>query len=133
MKKNKKIYFQVYEGIFNRRIHILLNYSVEEYDKWVKKLDKTYEGKANDNDFQAWSSEIIVSDQPTEWIISLKDFHWTISNQGSLIHEIVHTIIKIWAKNNIPFTPDTQEFLAHSVSNLYEDICRKCYKLGYLK
>ena len=77
------------------------------------------------DDFTGFSCTVSVKDKPTEFLIYIKDFQWTIENQGTLIHEIVHTIIKIWDSNNIPHTSDTQEFLATSVSNLYEDITRK--------
>ena len=124
----RPLYFEISETIFNRRVHVLLNATQKEWKAFTKKVGVTtdssgvFEDAAN---FEAFSTQIDSSDRPTQWVIVLKNFDWTIKDQGSLIHEIVHTIVKIWKSNNIPFTPDNQEFLAHSIGNLYEDIVRK--------
>jgi hypothetical protein len=124
-KKIPKRYFQVYDPIFGRRIHILLNYTPEEYAKWLaKKKIKDIFNKEFD-DFMGFSSVLTLEDQPKEFIIYIKSFDWMIKDQGTLIHEIVHTIIKIWGGNNIPYNEHTQEFLAHSISGMYEMIARK--------
>ena len=134
MKKDKSIgkrYIKVGEAIFNRTVHVLLNHSDAEYRGWLKKCFNMDDPPEMDADkFAGRSFELCFFDKPTEWVILVNRFDWDIKGQGTLIHEIVHTIIKIWKSNNIPYTIDNQEFLAHSVANLYEDIARKIWKLN---
>ena len=129
VSKIPKRYFTVKESIFNRRVHVFINYSHKEFAEWAnKKGDSSYNYDDNqDKNFAGFSTELLVSDEPTEWLIVMKHFDWKIKEQGTLIHEIVHTIIKIWKNNNIPFTPDNQEFLAHEIGNLYEDIAAQIF------
>lgn len=135
MKRKKKLpkvipkrYFTVLDSIFHQKVHVFLNHSEADFKKWMKKIGAEYDNdvkESNEADFSGYSSSMTTDTGKTEWLIVLKHFDWTIKDQGTLIHEIVHTIIKIWKSNNIPHNYDTQEFLAHSVSNLYEDVCRK--------
>lgn len=118
-------YFKVYDAVFGRRVHVLLNHTPEQYAKWLNKVDARDVGTKDFDDFAGFSSTIAVRDKPTEFLIYVRHFNWAIKCQGTLIHEIVHTVIKIWDSNNIPHTYDTQEFLAHSIGNMYEDIARK--------
>lgn len=132
MKLNsKKKYFQIEESIFHRKVHVFLNYSSDDVNKWC---GGGKDDSKNDADFGAFSFSLTdAKTGVTEWGIQVKQFDWTISNQGSLIHEIVHTVIKIWRQNNIPYTYDNQEFLAHSISNLYEDIAAKILNIKKIK
>ena len=131
MKKTKnkigKRYIKIYDAIFQRPIHVLLNHTPQDYAKWLTKVGAKDIGDDKFDDFAGFSTSIDIDGKPTEWIIYQKSFDWTIKDQGTLIHEIVHTIIKIWHSNNIPYNQDTQEFLAHSIGNLYEDIARKLF------
>jgi len=126
-KANEKRYFTVYEAVFQRKIHILLNFVPKDYEKWLNKMKAVDVGTRDFSDFSGFSTSLDIDGKPTDWIIYVKNFDWTIENQGTLIHEIVHTIIKIWQSNNIPYNQDTQEFLAHSIANLYEEIARKIF------
>ena len=133
-KPEKKItsigsrYIKTNEPIFNRTIHVFLNYPDKKFIEWARKNgDKNY-SEGWDPNFAAFSQSISIENKPDEYIISIQKFDWTIIDQGSLIHEIVHTIFKIWKTNAIPFALDNQEFFAHSVANLYEDIAYKIRK-----
>lgn len=130
-----KRYFTLYEPIFRRRVHVLLNNSAKDFEKWAHRMgDTTFKADSDEADFQAISRSITNSETGvTEWIIQLRKFEWAVSHQASLIHEIVHTIMKIWNSNNIPHTIDTQEFLAHSIGNLYEEIAAKILRLRRLR
>jgi|ERR1051325_1439957 hypothetical protein len=123
--------FIVHESIFNRAVYVFINWTHSEFAKFAREKGATdYQDDPNyDNNFSAFSTQITVKDCPDQWVICIKKFDWSIQDQGTLIHEIVHTIIKIWKYNNIPFTPDNQEFLAHAVGNLYEDICHEIFKV----
>lgn len=127
MKKEKplgKMQFAVKDCVFHRKVHVLLNFTADDFTHWARRIgDKEYQrdGRA-DRNLAAFSSEIESEDGPTEWLICMKRFNWTIDDQGSLIHEIVHTVMKIFSMNNIPFVLETQEFIAHMVGNMYEDI-----------
>ena len=123
--KIQKRCFVVYDAIFKQKIHILINHTPQEYEKWLNKNKVKDIVVKETEDFTGWVSDFTTEKGTTERIIFIPIFNWTIKNQGTLIHEIVHIIIKIWQSNNIPFNVDTQEFLAHSISNLYEDIAHK--------
>jgi hypothetical protein len=123
--KITKRYFQVYDCIFQQKIHVLMNFTEKDYEKWLNK-NKVEDVEIKDfNNFAGWVSNFETQKGTTERILFIPQFEWTIKQQGTLIHEIVHVIIKVWDANNIPFNADTQEFLAHSIANLYEDIVRK--------
>lgn len=134
MKQEKigKRYFWVREPVFHRKVHIFLGYSSKEFDQWWArghKVIKPIEDETYNDNFHDFSTEINQDGKATEWCIVLGDFNWTIDHQGSLIHEVVHTVVKIWNKNNIPSNIHTQEFLAHEVATLYEDIAGKIFRL----
>lgn len=128
---SKKQYFYVKDSIFSQRVHVFLNYPSKEFVSWAKRQGWEFENEKDyetEGKFAGWSSHATdIKTGRTHWLILVGDFSWTISSQGTLIHEIVHTIINIWKSNNIPYNDDTQEFLAHSIGNLYEDIARKIF------
>lgn len=119
--------FVLYDPIFKQKINVLLNQDEKSYCKFLNKLKVKDVGKKDLelSMFQGFSTYLEREDGLREYIILMKEFNWCIKNQGTLIHEIVHTIIKIWESNNIPYNADTQEFLAHSIGGLYEDIAHK--------
>ena len=117
-----KKHIVVFDSIFHQKISVLLNYSAEDYAKWLNKNKIKDVVIESFNDFSGWTSEFTTEKETTKRIIFIPRFQWTLEEQGTLIHEIVHVIIKIWQANNIPYNQDTQEFLAHSIANLYEDI-----------
>ncbi len=131
-RSQEKKYFTVEEAVFHRRVHVFLNYSNEDYQKWCKKL-RVEDLHSDNKEFSATSFEFDHDNKPTEWAIFIKRFNWSIGSQGTLIHEIVHTIIKIWRVNNIPYGLETQEFLAHEITNLYEDIAAKIMNVKKIK
>lgn len=124
-KKIQSEHYVVYERIFIQQIDIFLNYTLEKYTDWLTKNKiKDISAKSIEN-FLGWTSDYETEDGKNKTIIFINKFQWTIQDQGTLIHEITHAIIRIWKRNNIPFNEDTQEFLAHSIANLYEDIAKK--------
>lgn len=124
-EKLPRKYIEVFDPVFNRRINVLLNYSAEEYASWLTRngikdvLDKGFD------DFVGFCTSIECKDGQTEVLIYIKRFHWTIKCQGTLIHEITHAVVRIFNLNNIPFTTETQEFFAHMIGRIYEDIAEK--------
>jgi hypothetical protein len=123
-KKFKKKKFIVYDSIFNRKIFVLINYPTEELRRFYKKIG--CEGSVDGDGLMGYAVELRrEKDGMREYIIWVKDFEWTLQDQNTLIHEITHTIFKIWEFNNIPFCKETQEFMAHSIGNLYELVGRK--------
>lgn len=123
-----KRYFVVYDPIFAQRIHILFNCEATQYTKLLNRLKVKDVADKEFNDFSGISTQLTFEDKPTEYVIWMRDFQWAIKHQGTLIHEITHTVIKLWGNNNIPFNYDTQEFAAHAISRLYEDIAHKLLK-----
>ena len=119
--------FSICDPIFRQQIYVLINQDEKSYCKFltrigVKKIEKEY---LECSRFQGFSTYVENEDGVRDYIIFLKEFNWTIRHQGTLIHEITHTVIKIFESNNIPFNHDTQEFIAHSITGIYEALCRK--------
>ena len=118
-----KRYFKIYDSIFGRKVHVLLNYEPKDYEKWLNKMKVAdIEKESFYENFAGMSIEIEASNGQTEMIIWVRNFNWVIKCQGTLIHEITHTIVKLFAQNKIPFTVETQEFFAQMISRMYEDI-----------
>ncbi len=119
----------IFDPIFKQKIHVLLNYDEVAYRKFLKSENATDESNtsatAANEDFAGFTTFMIDARGRREFIILVKEFEWKIQNQGTLIHEITHVIIRIFESNNIPFNKDTQEFIAHSIGNIYEMIARK--------
>jgi len=121
-------YFRVYDCIFNQRVHVLLNYSKKMYEQWVKRNKLVLNNKLGlGGDFGGFvtSLDYIGDTDKFERVLFICSFQWSIKDQATLIHEITHVIMRIWGENNIPITLDTQEFLAHSIGNMYEDIGKR--------
>lgn len=123
--KIPKRYLKVRDSIFQQTIHVLLNHSPEQYIQFLNRQKVTEVRDKSFDDFSGFVTSISQDGKPTEWVLFIRDFQWTIQDQSTLIHEITHAVIRIWGHNNIPFNTDTQEFLAHSIANLYADIARK--------
>lgn len=122
-----KRYFWVSEDVFKQKVHVLLNFTAEDYAKWLTKMKVRNLADNVFKNFSGFSTVMEAEDKPDEYLIVLRKFDWTIKDQGTLIHEIVHTIIKIWKSNNIPYDDHTQEFLAHEIANMYEDVAAKIF------
>lgn len=121
----KPKHFVVYDDIFKQQVDVFINYNADMYTRWLNKNKiKDIDLKCFDN-FAGWVSGYDDEDGKTKFILFMPVFQWAIKHQATLIHEITHAVIKIWQKNNIPFTPDNQEFLAHSIGNMYDDIAHK--------
>lgn len=117
---------ELLDPIFKQRIWVLLNADGEYFNEFLKKHDASNETSTDKwANFSAFATQIDCDDKPSEYIICMKEFNWSIFNQGTLIHEIVHIVIRIFATNNIPFNKDTQEFIAHMVGRIYEEIADK--------
>ena len=123
----------VYDAIFQQQVDVLMNYTLEKYEKWLNR-NKIKDITLKDYDsFTGWVSDYVDEKGITKRILFIPKFEWLIKHQGTLIHEITHVIIKIWAMNNIHFNAETQEFLAHSIGNMYEDIARKLLQVKKVK
>lgn len=119
----KKLTIQ--DPIFRRRVHVLINHTVPDYVRFLNRMKVKDVAKDNMSDFAAWAAPIGFDDRPTEYVIFMPEFQWAIYHQGTLIHEITHVVIRIFDNNNIPFNHDTQEFIAHAIARMYEDVAHK--------
>jgi hypothetical protein len=129
----KPISFWIADPIFRQRIWILVNYDKESYIKFLTKekvqnLKEETEGLRELNQFQGWVTTINNKDGIEEYILWVSKFNWTLSCQNTLIHEITHVVMRIFEGNNIPFNIHTQEFIAHSIGNIYESIGERLFK-----
>lgn len=123
MKIKKKL-IKIYDPIFNQKIYVLLNHSDIDMKKFYKRIDCPTD--VDGMGLGGYSLELEKkSDGRHEYVIWIRDFNWTLQDQNTLIHEIVHTIFKMWEFNSIPICKETQEFMAHSIGNVYELIARK--------
>ncbi len=126
MKKIGSRHIKLYDPIFKQEIHVFLNTPDKEYIRWQKRVGVEEVDRVS-NTFLGFSSVLTSDEDPPMYLIYIRDFQWTIKNQGTLIHELAHTVVKLWDTNNIKFNQDTQEFYAHTIANLYEDIAVKLY------
>lgn len=139
MKKRKKkiprsmgtLTLKVTDPIFRQEIHVLLNHTQESYACFLKKH------KVEDSDrnqpiarFAGFTTSWDADDGPRNYLILIRRFQWSIFHQGTLIHEITHVVMRIFESNNIPFNQDTQEFIAHAVARIYEDVAHELLVVG---
>jgi len=119
----------IYDPIFSQKIVCFFNCDGDDYARFQKRM-----GVVNVDDFDpntmAFTTHISADNEPNTYIIWLKHFDWTIDDQSSLIHELIHVVVRIWGANNIEFIPETQEFFAHSVDKLYGIIAAKLLLVG---
>lgn len=124
-KKLPKKFIEVYDPIFGRKINVLLNYTHDEYLQWCSRNNIKDISDANVNNFAAFCTVIEDKNGQNEILIWIRQFNWAIKCQGTLIHEITHAVVRVFENNNIPFNSDTQEFFAHMIGRVYEDIAEK--------
>lgn len=125
---------KVYDPIFNQEITVFCNCTEADLNAWEKKLGVRKEDREGLNpNFGAYSTHYSCDDAPNVYLIWLNRFNWTLDDQDTLIHEITHTVVRIWQANNIQFVPETQEFFAHSVGRLYAAIGAKLLIRGKKK
>lgn len=121
----KPIRFTVYDPMFGQEIVVFCNQSVEMYSKWQESQGVANVDKDMNPNFTAFTTQLSAEDKPNIYVVWVNEFNWTLDNQASLLHEIIHVVFRIWSANSIPFSSDTQEFLASSVDKLYSSIAAK--------
>ena len=131
MKKLGKMEFTVKDSIFNVKVHVLLNVGDEDFKKWCERQGaEDYSSQKIDPNHSAFSTYLTSDTAPDKYLILIRKFNWTTDDQNTLVHEIVHTIFKIWRRCGPPVCEDTQEFFAVSAGNMYEDIANEILKRG---
>ena len=118
-------HFVIFDRIFEQQVDVFLNYTPEQYTRWLNKNNIQDLEMKSVNNFAGWVSNYEDEEGVVKTILFMPKFDWAIKYQGTLVHEITHVIIKIWQRNNIPYNADTQEFLAWSIGRMYEDIAQK--------
>lgn len=118
--------FTIYDPIFQQKICVFINCAEADFLNFQRKLNVSNVDGFNPN-FVGFSTHISAEGEPNTYVIWLNHFDWTLDDQESLIHEITHTVVRIWEANSIKFTPDTQEFFAHTVGRLYSMIGAKIF------
>ena len=122
---NKRI-FTVYDPIFEQKIKVFANCEYKSLVRFFIKNNIPKEEAEERHLFDNFTTSIFNDDNNYRcYIIFIKHFEWTLDDMNTLIHETTHTIINIWDNNNIKVTKETQEFFAHTIGNLFEDISRK--------
>jgi hypothetical protein len=114
----------VFDPIFKQEIQVFCNLAEEDWMRWQRRRNIVNAEGLNPNTV-AFSTHVSAEGEPNVYIIWLNRFDWTLDDQESLIHEITHTVVRIWEANNISFCIETQEFFAHSVGRLYAMIGAK--------
>jgi hypothetical protein len=108
----------VYDPIFKQEIRVFCNTTEDAWMRWQRRR-KIVNAEGLDPNHVAFSTHVAAEGEPNVYIIWLNHFSWTLDDQESLIHEITHTVVRIWEADNIKFVPETQEFFAHSVGRIY--------------
>jgi len=115
----------VHDPVFEQKIIVLLNHTNEDFKNFEKKHGVVNGGEDLDPNFMGFTTHLSSDEEPNIYIIFIPKFNWTIQDQQTLIHEIIHVTFRIWGANNIAFIPETQEFLAHQVDKTYGLIAQK--------
>jgi len=115
---------KIFDPIFRQRIWVLLNHDDKSYARFLNR-QKIKDISKEIGNFAGFTAVVECENGLHDYLILLKHFNWCIKDQGTLIHEITHAVIRIFEGNNIPFNSDTQEFIAHSITGLYETIAQK--------
>lgn len=123
-----KTTLKIYDPIFKQKIMCFFNCDEANYVAFQKRLGVSNLDGYDPNNI-AFTTHISAEGEPNTYVIWLKHFDWTIDDQASLIHELIHVVVRIWEANNIKFIPETQEFFAHSVDQLYSLIAAKLLKV----
>ena len=124
-----KQHFIVTEPIFRQRVHVLLNYDEHDYVRWLNR-NKIQDVASKDVvRFSGFASSIDRKDGPSDWLICIKQFEWSTYDQGTLLHEVIHTVFQIFKSDHVPFNDQTQEFVALSVGRLFEAIANRILHL----
>lgn len=119
-----KTQLKLLDPIFSQDVRIFLNCENDEYIKFQKKLNVANPDSTDANQL-AFTTHITCDNEPNVYVIWIKHFDWSIDDQATLIHELIHLVVRIWEANNIQMIPETQEFFAHSVDKLYSIIAVK--------
>ena len=138
MKKTLKTNFKIWDTIFSNRIHCYIGYTQEELSKLMKR-QYNYTEPIKLCGFGGLSFDIerieFGDNENSEdihyiaFIIWLRRYNWTIDDMATLIHEISHTIDKMFDYNNIPLSKDTGEFRAVLAGDIYGKIAQKIRNL----
>ena len=116
----------MHDPIFHQEIVVFCNQTEKDLLDWQRRLGVSEgENRGLNPNYNAFSTHYSAEGEPNIYLIWLNRFDWTLNDQATLIHEIVHTVVRIWEQNNIKFVPETQEFYAHSVDGLYSLIATK--------
>lgn len=128
MKKQLKTNFSIYDKIFGNEIHCYIGYNQHEWNSSLK--SKYTLDDYIDTDGFAGMSIDCFTDKPKRlvFVIWILEFKWRIDDMVTLIHEISHTIDRMFDFNNIPLTKATGEFRAILISDIYGKIAQKIRK-----
>lgn len=119
------INFKTFDPIFGQEVHVFCNCDLNTYVRWQKKVGASNIDEDFNPNFAAFSTHVSGDDIPNKYVIWVNHFNWTLDDQASLLHEIIHTIFRIWDANRIPVCQETQEFLAASADKMYSTIAAK--------
>jgi hypothetical protein len=123
--------FTVRDSIFGVKVHVLLNCSEEDFRKWCKRHGaEDYSSQKLNPNFCGFSTYLTCEEAPDKYLIFINEFNWTIPDQNTLVHEIVHTIFKIWDRAGGIVSFGSQEFFAVTVGKMYVSIAKEIMKRG---
>src|SRR5450631_1562443 len=105
MKKIPAKQFTIYDPIFGQSITVFINRQEADFMRWQKRLN-IVNAEGFDANFQAFTTHVSGEGEPNKYVIWLTHFNWTLDDQSSLIHEIIHAVTRIWQANNISFSPE---------------------------
>jgi hypothetical protein len=112
------------DSVFKQKVHVFLNY--KDIGDWCQRHN-IRDLLGDCSHFRAFCAEIECY-PGREYVICIKRFDSSIESTGTLIHECVHCIMKIWASSGVPFSRDNEEFLATGIGDLCEQIAGRIKK-----
>jgi hypothetical protein len=106
LEKNKFVSFQLTEPVFKSVIYIIVNVDFEGLNKIIEKRlgEKGHlDEKHKDCLGIATTIECNGKEFPFVWV---KDFHWTLCDQATLNHELLHACLDTIFRKNMEIKSD---------------------------
>ena len=120
-EKKEFIYFQMHPGTFDHCINVIISEDLDECASFVNKKFETV-GFSRD-DFQAQGKVFMSS--PYCPILWLPRKPISISEQGTLIHELLHLVFTVTDWAGIRLSPDSEEVYTHLLKYFYKQFYEK--------
>lgn len=123
-QKQKVEYHAIIDKVYRRNFHLIVNTDNQDFLDWV--LEHHPEGKDDEKlkDMVLHCSGCYIFQFQPYCYLYVKEFNWTIDEQGVLVHELNHFVDHVFEYAGIPATTENTEVRAY----YFEYIFKECYE-----